>query len=268
VNALSITRIVNSCTLLEIDGLRVLTDPWFFERWHTHRGEPLGMPVSDLPAIDLIVGSNPFVNHWDRRGLAQIASKGATVVTPNGRMARIAKRAGFNNTVTLADGRSTTVKEVRVEAFSGGGLGPRTNVYVLSTPNVRLMFGGEACDVDAVRRWSAVNGPVQVAMLPVNGLSAFGRRLVMSAAEAVEAAAAAGADTLVAIHDAHYEDWIWRFIRRRSTARDCLPVRDRIAPAMRVVDLPTGRTGSHIDLGAHQIVGRIPGGGEVTEVGA
>jgi L-ascorbate metabolism protein UlaG (beta-lactamase superfamily) len=244
-----VTRIVNSCTLIEIGGLRILTDPWFFERWHVHRGEPLGMRPADLPDIDLVVGSNPFVNHWDRRGLAEIDSKAATVVTPNTRMGRVARRAGFSQVVRLDDGRSLDFGPVRIEAFAGGGLGPRTNVYVFTTPTVRVMFGGEACDVDAVRRWSRANGPVDVAMLPVNGLSVFRRSLVMSAAEAVEAAAAAGAGTLIAVHDAHYEDWVWRFIRRRSTAADCLPVRDRIAPAMRVVDIPTGRR-EEINVGA------------------
>ena len=77
-------------------------------------------------------------------------------------------------------------------------------------------------------------------MLPVNGLAVLGQPLVMSADEAVTAAVDAGAHTLVAIHDAHYEDLVWRFIRRRSTASDCLPVRDRIAPSMRVIDIPTG----------------------------
>lgn len=239
---LVVTRIVNSSVLIEIDGLTVLTDPWFTERWHTHRGEPLGMAATDLPELDVIVGSNPFVNHWDRRGLRQVRSKAAVVVTPGGRMARIARGAGFRDLVTLDDGQSTAVGDLRVEAFSGGGPGPRTNVYVLTTPTVRVLFGGEACDVDAVRRWSLANGPVQVAMLPVNGLSVFGRPLVMSAAEAVEAAAAAGAHTLLAIHDAHHEDLVWRFIRRRSTARDCLPVRDRIAPGLRVVNIPTGHS--------------------------
>lgn len=238
---LRFTRIINSSVLIEVDGVRALTDPWFTERWHIHRGEPLGMTAAELPELDVIVGSNPFVNHWDRRGLRQIRSKAAIVVTPNRRMARIARSAGFARTVTLADGQSTTVGALRIEAFSGGGLGPRTNVYVLTTPTVRVIFGGEACDVEEVRRWSRRNGPVDVAMLPVNGLTAFGRRLVMSADEAVEAAAAAGAHTLVAIHDAHYEDPVWWFIRRRSSAADCLPVRDRTAPTMRVIDVPTGQ---------------------------
>jgi len=236
-----VTRIVNSCTLIEVDGWIVLTDPWFTERWHTHRGEPLGTEAADLPELDVIVGSNPFVNHWDARGLRQIASKTATVVTPNRRMRRIAQRAGFGHVVVLDNGESTTVGDLRIEAFSGGGPGPRTNIYVLTTPTVRLLFGGEACNVEAVRRWSRANDPVQVALLPVNGLSVLGRPLVMSAPQAVEAAAAAGAHTLLAIHDAHHEDLVWRFIRRRSTARDCLPARDLTAPAMHVIDIPTGR---------------------------
>jgi L-ascorbate metabolism protein UlaG (beta-lactamase superfamily) len=238
---LAVTRIVNSCTLIEVDGLTVLTDPWFTERWHIHRGEPLGMAPEDLPDVDVIVGSNPFVNHWDRRGLRRIGSKTAAVVTPHRRMDRVAAAAGFRTRIRLRPGQSTTVGALRIDAFPGGGFGPDTNVYVLTTPSARILFGGEACDVAAIRRWTRDNAPVQVALLPVNGLTAFGRRLVMSAAEAVEAAAAAGAHTLVAIHDAHFDDAVWRFIRRRSTARDCGPVRDRLAPAMRVLDLPTGR---------------------------
>ncbi len=238
---LHLTRVVNSCTLLQIDGLTILTDPWFTERWHIHRGEPLGMVAEELPAIDLILGSNPFVNHWDRRALRAIASKGATVFTPNRRMAHLARASGFHQVAVLGDGDHAMVGRLRVDAFSGGSPGPRTNVYVLSIPSGRILFGGEACDVTAVQRWCGANGAVDVALLPVNGLSVLGRPLVMSAMEAVQAASSAGAHTLVAIHDAHYEDLVWRFIRRRSTATDCLPARDRIAPGLRVVDIPTGQ---------------------------
>src|SRR5688572_6792924 len=128
---LAITRIVNSTTLIEFGGLRILTDPWFTERWHVHRGEPLGMTAADLPTLDAVLGSNPFVNHWDRRGLRQIADKSALVVTPNRRMARIAAAAGFRRHVVLGAGESTVLGDLTIEAFSGGGPGPRTNVYVL-----------------------------------------------------------------------------------------------------------------------------------------
>jgi L-ascorbate metabolism protein UlaG (beta-lactamase superfamily) len=156
-------------------------------------------------------------------------------------MARVARAAGFPHTVRLTAGVSTVVGPLRVDAFSGGGFGPRTNIYVLSTGDRRVLFGGEAGDIGAIRSWTAAHGPVDVALLPVNGLAVLGRALVMSAAEAVAAADAAGAHTLYAIHDAHHGDLVWSFIRRRSTAADCLPVRDRIAPHLRVVDVPTGR---------------------------
>jgi L-ascorbate metabolism protein UlaG (beta-lactamase superfamily) len=243
---LTITRVVNSSVLIEADGLAVLTDPWFTERWHIHRAEPLGLTPADLPPLDLIVGSNPFVNHWDIRGLRAIRSKGATVVSPNRRMSHAARHAGFANRIRLRPGASTTVGPIRIDSFPGGGFGPATSVYVLTIGSTRIMFGGEAGDVSGV----AGHGPVDIALLPVNGLTAFGRSLVMSAAEAVEAAAAAGAHTLIPIHDAHADDLIWRFIRRRSTASDCLAVRDRIAPGLRVLDVPTGE---RVDL--TQVVG-------------
>jgi L-ascorbate metabolism protein UlaG (beta-lactamase superfamily) len=249
--SIHVTRVVNSCTLIEIGGLTVLTDPWFTERWHVHRGEALGLTPADLPRLDLIVGSNPFVNHWDGRGLRRIRGRSAVVVTPNRRMARTARAAGFRHTVRLGAGQSTMVGPVRVDAFGGGGFGPRTNVYVLSAGGQRVLFGGEARDVEAVRAWTAAHGPVDAALLPVNGLAVLGRvPLVMSAAEAVTAAAAAGAHTLCAIHDAHYEDPVWWFIRRRSTAADCGPVRDRVAPDLRVVDVPTGRRVELVGAGA------------------
>ncbi|MGI5216081.1 hypothetical protein [Plantactinospora sp. CA-290183] len=33
-----LTRVANACVLLELDGHRVLTGPWFTERWYLRRG--------------------------------------------------------------------------------------------------------------------------------------------------------------------------------------------------------------------------------------
>jgi len=34
-----------------------VTDPWFTERWYLRRGEPLGVPVADLPPLTAIESS-------------------------------------------------------------------------------------------------------------------------------------------------------------------------------------------------------------------
>ena len=88
--ALTVTRIANSCALLDFDGDVVLTDPYFTERWHLHRGEPLGMTIGELPRLTAIVASHFFPNHWDTRGLAQFANKAGTpVFVPTDRMAEL-----------------------------------------------------------------------------------------------------------------------------------------------------------------------------------
>ncbi|MEU8525899.1 MULTISPECIES: hypothetical protein [Streptomyces] len=35
---LAVTRVANSCVLIEMHGCAVLTDPFFTERWHVRRG--------------------------------------------------------------------------------------------------------------------------------------------------------------------------------------------------------------------------------------
>ncbi|MEV4457218.1 hypothetical protein [Microbispora sp. NPDC049633] len=51
--AISVTRVINSCVPLEPDGHAVLTGPWLTERWFLRRGEPrplLGQPLVVGPA--------------------------------------------------------------------------------------------------------------------------------------------------------------------------------------------------------------------------
>lgn len=47
---LRVMRIAHASVLLDFDGYRVLTDPWFSEKAHYHHGEPLGMALEDLPS--------------------------------------------------------------------------------------------------------------------------------------------------------------------------------------------------------------------------
>ena len=92
--ALTVTRIANSCALLDFDGDIVLTDPYFTERWHLHRGEPLGMTIGELPRLSAIVVSHFFPNHWDTRGLAQFANKAEhTGVRADGPHGQVGTRA-------------------------------------------------------------------------------------------------------------------------------------------------------------------------------
>ena len=242
---LAVTRIVNSCVLLEMRGRAVLTDPWFTERWHLHRGEGLGRSVADLPRLTAIVGSHLVPNHWDIRALAGDDGQrlSVPVITSHHRMTRQAHSAGFTAVYQLAPGDHVDLDgDVRVEALAAGApFDLKNNSYVLSVPGLRVFFGGEARDLAPIRRHADAAPPVDVALLPVNGLHVlFGPDLVMDAANAVEAARLLGARALVPIHDAHARDFPYAFVRRSSTGNDARAVAVTAAPALDVVLLHTG----------------------------
>ena len=52
---LTITRIGHSSVLIDFDGYRVLTDPWFSEKFGYCHGEPYGITLEELPHLDGVV---------------------------------------------------------------------------------------------------------------------------------------------------------------------------------------------------------------------
>jgi L-ascorbate metabolism protein UlaG (beta-lactamase superfamily) len=178
--AFTVTRVANSCTVLDFDGEAVLTDPFFTER-----------------------------------------------------LASSARRIGFEHVECVEWGERRPITaalqlEVVEAHHSPGGA---VNNYVLATGAVRVFFGGEARDLGPLREYRATRDPVDVALLPVNGLHipVTGPRLVMGSDVALEGARVLGARVLVPIHDAHAHDLPWRFLRRDGSAaraRECAKTGD------------------------------------------
>jgi len=240
---LAVTRVVNSCALLELGAHAVLTDPWFTERWHLHRGEGLACTVDALPALAAIVGSHFVPNHWDIASVGRDPSRRSTpVITSHARMTRKARRAGFAGVRQLAPGDRVELDGgLQIEAVAAGApFGIANNSYVIEAGGARVFFGGEARDLLPLRTYREAAPPVDVALLPVNGLHVLGGpRLVMDAATAVEAAVILGAATLVPIHDAHARDLPYAFIRRSSTGNEARELAASRAPSLAVALLHT-----------------------------
>ncbi|WP_106402876.1 MBL fold metallo-hydrolase [Actinocorallia populi] len=239
--SIAVTRVVNSCVLLELDGHAVLTDPWFTERWWLRRGEPLGLRIGDLPPLSAIVVTNPATNHWDLRGLRGLPAKETTpLYVPTPGMARRARRLGFLRAEHLGWGRIRDIAPgvSMLVVPSGRTLVWPNNAYAFEAAGGRVFFGGEIAEVGPVEEYRAGRPPVDLAVLPVNGLRPlFGPRLVMGPEQAVAGASALGARVLVPVHDAHGHDPLSRFFRTGGTASDAA----RLAgPGLLVADLPTG----------------------------
>jgi L-ascorbate metabolism protein UlaG (beta-lactamase superfamily) len=234
---LAITRVANACVLIELNGHTVLTDPWFTERWYLRRGEPLGMRVVDLPPVTAIVATNVVPNHWDLRALAAYPYKDSTTVyVSTGLMARQARARGYRRVEVLRwNDTGEPSPSLSIEAVPAGRmLRWHHNAYLLRSGATRVFFGGEIRDVALLRRYAAEHPPVDVALLPTNGLKPLlGPPLVMGPAEAVSGATALGATVLVPVHDAHARDPLSLFFRRHGAARDA----PALAPAQLRVEL-------------------------------
>lgn len=234
---LAVTRVANSCVLLELNGHTILTDPWFTERWHLHRAEPLGMTVPELPPLTAIVASHPVPNHWDLRGLRQYPHKAESqVYVATARMARQARTAGFPTVKHLRWGEVRHITpELTVEAVPAGrALLFHNNAYLFKSNGMRVFFGGEISDVSLLERHQA-----DVALLPVNGLKILGGpRLVTGPAQAVTGAKILRARVLIPIHDAHANDPLYFMIRRHGSGADAQALAD---DQPEVVNLPPGQ---------------------------
>jgi L-ascorbate metabolism protein UlaG (beta-lactamase superfamily) len=245
-SGLRLTRVANSCVLLEVDGHAVLTDPWFTERWYLRRGEPLGLTVAELPPLTAIVASSFAANHWDLRALAEYQHKASTPVYVSAeRMARQARALGYQRVEVLAwDEIRVPAPTLSVEATPAGHtLRWRNNAYVISSGPTRIFFGGEIQDVALLQRYRARRPAADVALLPTNGLRPLiGPPLVMGPREAVAGALALGARVLVPVHDAHADDLLSLLFRRHGSATDA----EAMAPAeLDVVRLSPGQAWEH-----------------------
>jgi len=125
------------------------------------------------------------------------------VSAPN--MEQSARKVGFTNVEVLEWGAerklTDTVTLLALEEHIGRGR--QTNNYGIIGSNARIFFGGEVCDLDAIRRCGESNAPFDVAIGPVNGVHLMGRQLTATATQMLEATRLLHAPKLVPVHDEH-----------------------------------------------------------------
>jgi L-ascorbate metabolism protein UlaG (beta-lactamase superfamily) len=238
---LAITRVVNASVLIEIGDHVVLTDPYFERRWFLRMREPIGLSVAELPRLAAILGGHGVLDHWQPGSLAAYPFKDATPVYVATRsMEAKAREAGFSRVEVLSWGderRLASGLELEV-APAQRVVGSMVNSYVLSAGATRVFFGGEARDIEPLRRYREGRPPVDVALLPIDGSRLFRHRLVMDGRDAISAARVLGARVLVPIH---YAMKALPPLLRTPFSEVDMADAARGAPDLDVVRLDTGR---------------------------
>lgn len=166
-----LTYVGHATVLVELAGLRLLTDPLLGAGvLHVRRRVPLPV-IEDLRPVDGILVSHAHHDHLDHRSLARLAGE-CPVIVPRG-CGAIARRAGAVEVIEVEEGDRVPLGDVVVEAVHADHDGRRRPFgppvaalgYLLHGAS-RVYFAG---DTDLFPGMSALAGRVDVALLPIGG---------------------------------------------------------------------------------------------------
>jgi L-ascorbate metabolism protein UlaG (beta-lactamase superfamily) len=211
---LRVTFINHSTTLLQLDGLNILTDPVWAERVSPmpfggpRRHRPPGIRFEDLPAIDIVLVSHNHYDHCDVATLRRL--EGCKIITPLGNAALL-KRHGISATELdwwQSDGPITALP---AHHFSARGMSDRNrnlwSGFAIASPAGNVYFAGDTGWGDHFAQIGERFAPIRLALLPIGSYLPrwFMHYAHIDPAEAVRAHFTLRAQTSVAIHFGAFE---------------------------------------------------------------
>ncbi len=201
---LRVTWLGHSTMLLELDGLRVLTDPVWSERIGPlggigpRRFQAAPIPISALPPLDAIVVSHDHFDHLDRPTIARLAPLGVPFVTALGVGALLEAwgvppeqihELDWWERATLRGG-DLAITATPAQHFSGRARGANRTLWasiVIETANRRVFFSGDTALTPQFAEIAARFAPFELVMLEVGGFHPAWDHIHMGPAGALEA---------------------------------------------------------------------------------
>jgi L-ascorbate metabolism protein UlaG (beta-lactamase superfamily) len=171
--SLRITYVGHATTLVEMDGVRILTDPLLRRRVvHLHRLVPLELSgTTPFGRVDGILVSHLHFDHFDPPSLEKF-DRGVTVVVPIGGAVKLLERRAFTNVRGAAEGLVVHLGPVEVRAIHAQHPGSRGTPGMNGPALGYVLKGSEsvyfAGDTDIFPEMAELSG-VDVALLPVAG---------------------------------------------------------------------------------------------------
>ena len=213
-----VTWLGHSTVLLEVDGVRILTDPVFGDRASPvsfagpKRFHAVPAPISALPALDLVLLSHDHYDHLCKASIIELAKLGVPIVTALGVGAHLESYGFAHERITELDWNEhylSPTAGVRLTAlpsqhFSGRGLNDRNATlwasWVIETERHRIFFSGDTGLFPELADIGRAHGPFDLAMLEVGAFHPSWGDIHLGPENALAANAMLGGGLLFPVH--------------------------------------------------------------------
>lgn len=215
-SGLRITWLGHSTTLVEIDGMRVLTDPVFGARASPvsfagpKRFHAVPATLAQLPPLDAVLLSHDHYDHLCADSIRTLASMAVPIVTSLGVGAHLEALGYPTALITELDWwQHHTLGALQFQAtpaqhFSGRGVTDRNatlwSSWVLRTDNQRVFFSGDTGLTDAFLTIRDRCGPFDLVMLEIGAWNAMWADIHLGPTNALKAFEMLGGGCLLPVH--------------------------------------------------------------------
>jgi L-ascorbate metabolism protein UlaG (beta-lactamase superfamily) len=216
-SGLRITWIGHSSLLIEVDGLRILTDPvWSarasFASWiGPHRFFPAPLAIKDLPPLDAIIISHDHYDHLDANVIPLFANSTVPFycslgvgqyLTAWGIQKERITEMNWMDSATIAG--SCIITSLPARHFSGRSLFNRFETlwssFALKTTNHNIYYGADSGWFDGFQEIGEAYGPFDFTMLEVGAYNESWADIHMGPDNAVRAHLALKGKLMMPIH--------------------------------------------------------------------
>lgn len=213
---LRVTWLGHSTLLVEIDGVRILTDPVWGQRVSPlkfagpKRFHPPPAPLASLPPLDAVIVSHDHYDHLDRPTIRALAKMRVPFITSLGVGAHLEKFGVAPERITELDWwEKTSVRDVTVTAtpaqhFSGRGIRDRNTTawssMHLQGPTHSFFFGSDTGLTDEYLEIAKRFGTFDMVALEIGAFHPAWGDIHMGPANALKAHAMLGSGMFLPIH--------------------------------------------------------------------
>jgi L-ascorbate metabolism protein UlaG (beta-lactamase superfamily) len=224
--------------LIEIDGVRVMTDPVFSEYASPFQGigprrlHPVPLPLEQMPALDAVLISHDHYDHLDMKAVRYLGSKGTRFFVPLGVGAHLLRWGIPPQQIQEMDWwDSATIKGVQVHCTPARHYSGRKRVdnstllsgWLARGPQHSFYYSGDTGYSSHFFETRARLGAVELALLKVGAYGDTWLDIQMDPESAIQAQQDLGAQVLLPVHWAtfnlSYHAWDEPIVRTLNAAR-------------------------------------------------